>query len=89
MEQHLHQFGSRFFGDGVDPMHVAEEMDDVIRPGQQRQVALDDDAVETNGRQKLAGCRTACGKFPSVLLGALAFDNKIIEQRADGSRAYR
>jgi hypothetical protein len=27
-------------------MHVAEEVHDVRRPGQQRQVALDDDAVE-------------------------------------------
>ena len=36
-----------FLGDGVHPVHVAEEMDDVLGPCQQRQVALDDDAVET------------------------------------------
>ena len=34
-------------GDGKQPMHVAEEMDDVFGTGQQRQVSLDDDAVET------------------------------------------
>ena len=28
-------------------MHVAEEVDDVLGPCQQGQVALDDDAVET------------------------------------------
>ncbi len=34
-------------GDGILAVHVAEEMNDVLRPGQQRQVSLDDDAVET------------------------------------------
>jgi hypothetical protein len=28
-------------------MHVAEEMDDVLRPRQQGQVTLNDDAIET------------------------------------------
>jgi hypothetical protein len=28
-------------------MHVAEEMDDVLRPRQQRQISLDNDPVET------------------------------------------
>jgi hypothetical protein len=28
-------------------MHIAKEMDDVLRPRQQRQVSLDDDTVET------------------------------------------
>ena len=32
---------------GVDAVHVAEEMDDVLRPRQQREVALNDDAIET------------------------------------------
>ena len=36
-----------FLSDGMDSMHVAEEMDDVLGPCQQRQVALDDDAIET------------------------------------------
>ena len=40
-------FGQGLLGDGINPMHIAEEMDDVLGPRQQRQVALDDDAVET------------------------------------------
>ena len=39
--------GQNLLGDGVDAVHVAEEMDDVLGPRQQRQVSLDDDAVET------------------------------------------
>jgi len=39
--------GQNLLGDGINPMHVAEEIDDVLRPRQQRQVALNDDAVET------------------------------------------
>jgi hypothetical protein len=34
-------------GDGLNPMHVAEEMYDVFGPRQQRQVTQDDDGVET------------------------------------------
>jgi len=34
-------------GDGIQPVQVAEEMDDVFGTGQPRQVSLDDDAVET------------------------------------------
>jgi hypothetical protein len=29
-------------------MHVAEEMHDVFGPGQQRQISLDDDPIETS-----------------------------------------
>src|SRR5262252_6717784 len=39
--------GQSLLGDGIDPMHVTEEIDDVFRPRRQRQVALNDDAVET------------------------------------------
>ena len=35
------------WGDRILSMHVAEEMDDVRGPGEQRQVPLDDDAVKT------------------------------------------
>src|SRR5271166_3386601 len=34
-------------GDGPDPVHVAKEVYDVFLPSQQRQIAPDDDAVET------------------------------------------
>src|SRR4029077_10947038 len=36
-----------FLGDRARLMNVAEEMDDVLRPGQQRDVPQNDDAVET------------------------------------------
>ena len=35
-----------FFADGLDVVNVAEEMDDVLRAGEQGQMAEDDDAVE-------------------------------------------
>src|SRR5215469_15937193 len=37
----------RLLGNGVDAMHVAKEIDDVLRPSEQREIALDDDAIET------------------------------------------
>ena len=37
----------RLFRDRVDPVHIPEEVDDVLRARQQREVALDDDAIET------------------------------------------
>ena len=43
----LRAFGQRLFGDRVDLVHIAEEMDDVRRPRQQGKVALNDDAIET------------------------------------------
>jgi len=36
-----------FLGDGSHAVHVTEKVHDVFRPRQQRQVAQDDDAVET------------------------------------------
>ena len=32
---------------GIDAVHVSKEMHDVLRPRQQREIALDDDPVET------------------------------------------
>jgi len=70
-------------GEGIDPVHVAEEMDDVLGPRPRRQVALDDDAVETRVyKSQQAAEQLAEGSIG--LLGALAFDNKIIRQRAGG-----
>jgi hypothetical protein len=40
LDQHL-------FRDGRDAVHVAEEVHDVLRPGQQREIPLNDDSVET------------------------------------------
>jgi len=34
-------------GDGADTVHVTEEVHNVLRPGEQWQMAEDDDAVET------------------------------------------
>jgi hypothetical protein len=36
----------RVLGDGIDPVHVPEEMDDVLLPRQRRQIALDGDSIE-------------------------------------------
>jgi hypothetical protein len=35
------------FRDGVDGVHVAEEIDDVLRTSEQWEITLDDDAIET------------------------------------------
>src|SRR5206468_4998912 len=43
----LGALGQRLFSDRVDLVHIAEEMDDVLRSRQQREIALDDDAIET------------------------------------------
>jgi len=37
----------RLLGNGVDAVHVAEEIDDVLGTSEQREIALDDDAIET------------------------------------------
>ena len=47
------------FGDGAGLVYVAKEMDDILRPGQQGNVAQNDDAVKNSGIQKPAGCQTA------------------------------
>jgi len=36
-----------FFADGCDLVDVAEKVDDVLRAGEQGQVAQDDDTIET------------------------------------------
>jgi len=67
----------RLLGNGVDAVHVAEEIDDVFRTSEQREIALDDDAIETV--VYAAGWQTACQRFPSVLpSGMTCLDNKII-----------
>jgi hypothetical protein len=67
----------RLLGNGVDAVHVAEEIDDVLGTSEQREIALDDDAIETV--VYAAGWQTACQRFPSVLpSGMTCLDNKII-----------
>jgi len=53
--------------DGILAVHVAEEMDDVFGTGQQRQVSLDDDAVET----VIYKYQEACKGFAKVSIGRL------------------
>ena len=37
----------RLLGNRVDLVHVAKEIDDVLRTSEQREIALDDDTIET------------------------------------------
>src|SRR5437588_9656761 len=37
----------RLFSNGIDAVHVAEEMDDMLRTSEQGEIALDDDAIKT------------------------------------------
>jgi len=43
----LRPFGQRLLGQGIDVVYVAEEVHQVLRSCQQREVPLDDDAIET------------------------------------------
>ena len=43
----LRPLPQRLLGKGVDAVPVAEEIDKVLRAGEQREIALDDDTVET------------------------------------------
>src|SRR6266436_3986349 len=58
--------------DRIQPMHVAEEMHDGFRTGQQRQVALDDDAVETviyKNQEALKELREGLHRSPPQMFG--------------------
>jgi len=56
---------------GVDALHVAEEMDDVPGPRQQRQVSLDDDTVETVVYKSQQAAEQLAEAFPRCLLPVL------------------
>jgi hypothetical protein len=43
----LRSLPQNLFGNGVDAVHVAEEIDDVRRTSEQGEITLDDDAIET------------------------------------------
>ena len=50
-------FGQDLRGDGIQAVHIAEEIDDVFGTGQQGQVPLDDDAVETVVYKNQEACK--------------------------------
>ncbi len=56
-----------FLGDGHAAMHAADEVHDVLWTGQQRQVAEDDDAVET----MVCECQQVTKQFPQILPSVL------------------
>jgi hypothetical protein len=65
-------------------MHVAEEMDDMLGSGQQRQVALNDDPVKTviyKNQEALKELREGFHRSPPT---EVLVDNKIICQATDG-----
>jgi hypothetical protein len=56
-------------GNGVDAMHVAKEINDVLRTSEQREIALDDDAIKTVVyKDKQAGKQLAEGFHRSSFL---------------------
>jgi hypothetical protein len=60
----LRSLPQRLFRNGIDVVHVAEEIDDVPRTSKQWEITLDDDAIETVVYQnKQAGKQVAEG-FP-------------------------
>jgi hypothetical protein len=65
-------------GDGIQAMHVAEEMDNVFGTGQQGQVPLDDDAVETVVYKNQEACKKLLEGFPRSPPQTVWLDTKII-----------
>jgi hypothetical protein len=60
-------------GDRILAMHVAEKMYDMLGPGQQRQIPLDDDAVETVIYKNQEACkklREGFHRSPPQMLGS-------------------
>ena len=57
---------------GIDAVHVSKEMHDVLRPRQQREIALDDDPVETVVRDELYGLTTQLRRSSSSIAANLA-----------------
>jgi len=58
----------RLLGNGVDAVYVAKEIDDVLGASEQREIALDDDAIETVVHQtQQAGKQLAKGFHRSSL----------------------
>src|SRR6202165_5008755 len=58
--------------DRIYPVHVAEKMHDVFGPGQQRQVPLDDDAVETviyKNQEAFKKLREGFHRSPPLMFG--------------------
>jgi hypothetical protein len=51
------------FGDGAGLVHVAKEMDNIFRPGQQGNVPQDDDAVETVVYKSQQAAKQLCEGF--------------------------
>src|SRR6476646_511115 len=71
-------FRQDLWRDGIQAVHVAEEMDDVFRTGQQRQVSLDDDAVETVIYKNQEACKELREGFHRSPPQKVWLDTKII-----------
>jgi hypothetical protein len=74
------------FGDGIDAVDVAEEMDDVFRTGQQRQISLNDDAIETVIYPNQQVAEQLAKGFHRFSFPDSRTDNQIIGQGTDGSQ---
>jgi len=60
-----------FFADGIDLVDVAEEVDDVLRAGEQGQMTEDDDTIETviyQGQQAAKQLCKCLHRFPPLTL---------------------
>src|SRR5580698_4248521 len=84
-------FRQDLWRDGIQAVHVAEEMDDVFGTGQQGQVPLDDDAVETVVYKNREACKKLLESFHRSPPQTVWLDTKIIcpggrwNQEAGGS----
>jgi len=78
-----------FFADDFHLVDVAEEVDDVLRTGEQGQMAEDDDSIKTVVYQGQQAAITALQRSPSVPPGDACVENKIIGQRSDGDQNFK
>jgi hypothetical protein len=85
----MRPFGQHILGERGDAVRVAEEMDDVLGPRQQREVALNDDAIETLVYKPEQRRQTACERFPSVVSVDACLSNTIMRETTGGDHLRR
>jgi len=79
----LGPFGQSLLGDGINPVYVTKDMEDVLRPREQRQVSLEDHAVETVVYQSQQAAKQLGKGFHGSSFDA-GLDTHIIGPRTDG-----
>jgi len=76
--------GEDLFGDHRYSDHLPEKVDDLLGPGQPRQIAVDDKTVETVIHKQQQASKKACEKLHRSVPPFSCLSNKIIGETTDG-----